>query len=147
MKTHGFHEDFSRSYDLKPGSNRKFGLVFAVAFLVYAGFVSWKGDGRIHPIAIALALCACFFLVLALFWPDILAPLNRLWLRFGLLLSTVTNFILLCLIFSLAVVPTSWMLRLFGKDPLRLRFEPEKESYWIARDPPGPEPKSMLQQF
>ncbi len=77
----------------------------------------------------------------------VLAPLNRAWARLGLVLHRLTNPLVMAVIFYLAVTPTALVLRLFGKDPLRRRFEPEAESYWIERRPPGPAPESMRHQF
>ena len=85
--------------------------------------------------------------MLGLIAPAILAPLNRGWTRLGLLLFKVVNPIVLGLIFLVTIVPIGLLLRAFGKDPLRLKFEPQAPSYWIPRDPPGPAPDSMPHQF
>ena len=69
------------------------------------------------------------------------------WLAFGLLLHQVLNPIVLALLFFGAVLPTGLVMRALGKDLLRLRLKPETDSYWIARQPPGPAPESMVDQF
>ena len=67
-----------------------------------------------------------------------LRPLNRLWLRFGLLLAAVVSPIVLALLFYLTIAPIGFMMRLAGKDPMRSRRDPNATSYWIRREPPGP---------
>ena len=59
----------------------------------------------------------------------------------------VVNPLVMGLLFYLTVTPTGLLMRLFGKDPLRLRFDPEAKSYWIERQPPGPAPETMRHQF
>ena len=75
-----------------------------------------------------------------------LHPLNRLWMRFGLLLHKVINPIVMGLLFYGTILPTGLVMRLRGKDLLRLKREPGAESYWIARTP-GPAPETMRDQF
>ena len=92
-------------------------------------------------------IVAAAFLAAALFRPALLAPLNRLWSRFGLLLGRVTNPIIMGLVFFLLITPMALILRLRGNDPLRLRLALHAKSYWIERTPPGPTPASMTEQF
>ena len=87
------------------------------------------------------------FLLLAALVPGVLAPANRLWTKFGLLLHHIVSPIALGILFFLVVTPTGLLMRLFGKDPLRLRFDPDADSYWIKRDPPGPAADSLKNQF
>ena len=87
------------------------------------------------------------FLTLAFLWTAPLAPLNRLWSKLGLLLFHIVSPVVLGLLFYLTVTPVGFLLRLFGKDPLRLRRDSAAKSYWILREPPGPAPKSMKHQF
>ena len=79
--------------------------------------------------------------------PSLLAPLNRLWMRFGLLLHKIVNPVVMGIIFVLTVVPIGLVMRMIGKDILHLRFDKQCDSYWIRRDPPGPSPESMDNQF
>lgn len=138
MTQHSLHEDLKRDEAPKSSSDRGFGLVFAVLFAII-GF--WPLLDGAAPRLWALAPAAAF---LALAWlaPRTLAPLNRLWTRFGLLLARVMNPLVLGLLFYGAVTPMGLVMRALGKDPLRRRFEPEAASYWIARRPAGPAPMS-----
>ena len=137
------HESFGRDEQVKGSSDRAFGLTFAVVFAVLAGFSAWRG-GSSWPYTLS---ASAVFALIALAAPRLLAPLNRMWLKFGLLLHTVTTPLILGLMFYLMFTPTALVLRLVGKDLLRLRADKEVASYWIERRPPGPAPESMPNQF
>ncbi len=138
-----FHEDFTRKDEIKSGSNRAFGVVFAVVFAII-GLFPLLGDGAVRVWAVAISLV---FLALALAAPRLLKPLNRLWFRFGMLLNMIVTPLVMALLFFVTVTPIALAMRLVGKDPLRLRFDPAAESYWIRRQPPGPDPETMRHQF
>lgn len=128
---------------MAPGSDRVFGLVMA-AVLGLISLFNWWHAGVWWPWTAAVA---ALFLAAALVYPPLLQPLNRAWFRFGLVLHAVINPIVMGLIFFLAVTPTGWIMRARGKDLLRLRREPDSDSYWIARHPPGPAPETLKDQF
>lgn len=121
------------------GSDRSFGLVFAVFFTLVALFPLIRGA---PPRWWALGVAAAFALV-ALTMPRLLHPLNRLWLAFGLLLHHIVSPIVMALMFYGAILPMALLLRVLGKDLLRLKRDPSAASYWIPREPPGP----MNKQF
>ena len=137
------HEDFSRRLIVKRTSDRTFGLVFVVVFAVIG---LWPLIGGLDPRWWALAIAAAFAAA-AILAPRVLAPANRLWHEIGVWLQRVVNPLILGLVFYLGVTPTGLIMRLFGKDPLRLKREPDAESYWIERRPPGPPPGTMPNQF
>lgn len=137
------HESFERDEEVKGSSDRAFGVTFAVVFAVLAGISVWRGGGSWLYTSCASAV----FALVALAAPGLLAPLNRLWLKFGLLLHKVTTPLILGLMFFLIVTPTALIMRLLGKDLLRLNGDKEAESYWIERRPPGPAPETMPNQF
>jgi hypothetical protein len=137
------HESYSRDDTVVGGSDRSFGLVMAVA-LALLSLLNWWHDGHSWRWTSGIA---GFFLLLVLFYPAALKPLNALWLKFGLLLHKVVNPIVMALVFFGAVLPTGFIMRALGKDLLRLRREPDANSYWIERRPPGPPPESMRDQF
>jgi hypothetical protein len=141
-----FHEDYRREHAVKVGSDRGFGLTMA-AVCVVIGIVIGIRSGAWATVAAALYGVAAIFLVLALLGPGWLTRVNRLWLRFGLLLNRIVSPLVLALLFYTTVTPTGLILRLFGKDPLHLKREPQATSYWIERTPPGPAPETMTQQF
>lgn len=86
-------------------------------------------------------------MVLTLVAPDYLAPLNRLWARFGALLHRIVSPVALAILFFIVVTPIALLMRILGKDPLRMRLDPNAKSYWIVRDPPGPKSESLKDQF
>jgi len=137
------HEQYTAREAATGSSDRGFGLVMAVALCVLAW---WKSEewGNTSIFLFGLAVC---FAAVALLSPGLLRPLNVIWSRLGLLLGTVLTPVVLLLIFVVGFLPTGVLLRLRGHRPLRLEFAPEKESYWIDRDPPGPEPGTMKRQF
>jgi len=75
--------------------------------------------------------------------PKVLAPLNKLWMKFGLLLHSIVNPLVMGLLFFLTITPIALFFRASGKDQLRLKLDPAARSYWIVREPPGPDPKTM----
>jgi hypothetical protein len=83
----------------------------------------------------------------ALARPALLAPINRLWTRFGLLLHHIVNPIVMGLMFYLAITPIGVLMRLLGKDPLKRRFDPAAATYWIQRQPGDPKSQTMINQF
>jgi hypothetical protein len=136
-------ESFERDETPHGSSDRSFGLVFTALFLVI-GLAPVLHDRPVRLWSIALA---AVFLAVALARPTLLAPLNRLWTRFGLLLHKIVNPIVMGAIFYLAITPFGVVMRLIGKDPLRRGFDRKAESYWIDRTPPGPPPQTMSNQF
>lgn len=137
-------EGLPRKHNINNGSSdRSFGLVFAAFFLIVGLLPLLHG----HALRIWALLMAAGFLVVAMIIPGILSPLNRLWTSFGLLLHRIVSPIALSILFYGIVTPTGLLMRLFGKDPLRLRPDKNAASYWIVRTPPGPEPESLKNQF
>ena len=90
---------------------------------------------------------AALFLVIAYTYPKVLAPLNLLWMKFGLLLHKIVTPVILGLLFFVTITPIGLLARACGKDFLRLRLDRGAKSYWIERTPPGPPPQSMKNQF
>ena len=135
------HEDFKR--ELPPGgpSDRNFGITFA-AFFALIGLAPLL---KHHPARWwAIAISAGFLLVSAAI-PSILRPANRAWMGLAHLLNRIVSPIVMAVVFVVAVLPTGLILRMLGKDPMRVKFDRNAGSYWIARPPSAPE--SMSRQF
>lgn len=136
-------ENSGHGHDIKPGSERSFGLVFAGFFAALAVYGALVGRPAVWLFT-GLAIC---FVIVALVRPAILAPLNRAWFRLGMLLARLIQPLVVGAVFFLVVTPIGLLLRALGKDVLRMRYDPAAESYWIKRDPPGPAPNTMDRQF
>lgn len=137
------HENLHHEHEAAGSSDRGFGMVFAGVFALAGAWpVARGGDPRLWAFAAAAA-----FLLAALVWPAVLRPLNRVWFRLGMVLHRVTNPVVLGLLFFGVIAPTGLVMRLFGRTPLALRIDRDARSYWIARDPPGPDPSTMSRQF
>ena len=125
------------------GSDRSFGVVFAAAFTVIALIPLLRGGApRWWSLAVAGG-----WLAAALLKPEWLAAGNRIWFRVRTLLHAIVSHVVLALLYYAVVTPTGLIVRALGRDPLRLRRDPQAVSYWIRRDPPGPEPAAMRDQF
>ena len=137
------HEDFSRQEGVKPSSDRSFGLIVATFFLI---ITFWP---LIHaePIRWWALGVAGVFAALALLWTAALAPLNKSWTKLGVLLYRIVSPVVMAFLFYVIVTPMGLLMRMLGKDTLRLRRDPGAASYWIHRTPPGPAPESMKNQF
>ncbi len=125
--------------DIKVSSNRSFGIVFFLLFLLIALYpLTYNGEIRIWSIIISL-----IFLFLGLLNSKILAPFNKLWFKFGLFLGKIISPVIMGIIFFLVVTPIGLIMRLLGKDVLNLRYN-KNRSYWIEKN--GPKSK-MKNQF
>jgi hypothetical protein len=143
IMTQSSHEVFVRDEKIVTGSDRSFGLVMALALAAVTALNAWH-SGKLWPWTGGLA---ALFVAAALLRPAVLHPLNLVWLRFGLLLHRVVNPVVMALLFYGTLLPTGLVMRLMGKDLLRLKRQPDADSYWIVRQPPGPSPETMRDQF
>jgi hypothetical protein len=141
--TQSSHEVFVRDEKIVTGSDRSFGLVMVLALAAVTALNAWH-SGKLWPWTGGVA---ALFVVAALLRPAVLHPLNLLWLRFGLLLHRIVNPVVMALLFYGTVLPTGLVMRVMGKDLLRLKRQPDADSYWIVRQPPGPSPDTMRDQF
>jgi len=129
--------------EIPSSSDRSFGLVFSIAFAVI-GF--WPLLNA-HSARYWALIVSCIFLLLAGFAPRVLRPLNMLWGWLGALLHRIVTPIVMYVVFFLGVTPVAWIMRALGNDPLRLGLDKNAKSYWIERQPAGPEPQTMTRQF
>ena len=112
---------------------RKFGLTMAGAFAVLGGILIW----RTSPVGPYLLGLAAFFLVTGLVTPRLLGPIEKLWMAMAERLSVVMTFILLTLTYYLLITPFAIVIRLSGKDLLKIRTK-NQDSYWRKVEPDGP---------
>jgi len=125
--------------DVKISSNKSFGIVFFVVFLI-TGLFPLINDQEIKVWSL---LASLIFLILGLINSKILTPLNKIWFKFGILLGKIVSPIVMALVFFLVVTPIAIFMKILKKDLLNLRYNNDK-SYWIEKN----EPKSkMKNQF
>ena len=137
------HENVDRSEIKRASSDRSFGFVFAAVFAIVAFWPLIKGSG---PQLGALALAA-LFLMIAVVRPRLLAPLNWLWFKVGVVLHHVVTPIVMGAIFVLGVLPTALIKGTRRGDPLRVDPRRRGKSNWVVRIPPGPSPDTMRHLF
>ena len=137
------HEDYSRAEPVEVASNRSFGVVFTVVFAIIGLWpIIRGGDPRMWALGVSGV-----FLLLTLVYPAALAPLNRVWAAFGLLLHKIVSPVVLGFVFFVVVTPTAFLMRVSGKRPLQLKFEPDARTYWVRREQTEPATETMKRQF
>ena len=115
----------------KISSNRSFGLLFFLVFFIIA---FWSFRGNYHQIKILPLCLSLIFLILGLINSSLLTPLNKLWYYLGIILGMVVSPIVMAIIFFLVVFPVGLIMRLLGKDLLKLKNNKNIKSYWINKD-------------
>ena len=116
-------------HKLKIGSNRSFGIIFFIVFLIIALWPILNSENiRVWSLIISI-----FFLFLGIFNSKLLTPLNKLWMKFGLLLGKIVSPVVMTVIFFGVVTPTGLVMRIFGKDILKLNKN-NNNSYRENRD-------------
>ena len=118
------------SKNIKISSNRSFGIVFFIFFLIVSIFPLFKDE----DIRIWAVIVAIIFLILGLLNSSVLSPLNKIWFKFGILLGNFISPIVMGLVFFTVLTPTAFIMRAFGKDLLNLKKN-NKKSYWIEKSP------------
>jgi len=125
--------------DIKIGSNRSFGIVFFIVFLLIAIYpLINQGELRIWSVLISL-----LFLILGIINSKILTPLNKAWFKFGIFLGKIISPIVMGVIFFLVVTPIAFLMRILKKDLLNLKYN-KNSSYWIEKTDPK---STMKNQF
>ena len=125
---------------VKISSNRSFGLVFFLVFLIIALWpLKYEEDIRLWSLALSI-----IFFILGVLNSKLLTPLNKLWFKFGIFLGTIVAPIVMALVYFLVVTPTGIFMRLLGKDLLKMSKVKNKSTYWIKCDK---QKSSMKKQF
>ena len=120
-------------------SNKNFGIVFSVVFLLIALYpLTQSKHIEIWSLSVSL-----IFLILGLINSRILTPLNKLWFKFGIFLGKIISPLIMGIIFFLVVTPTGLLMRFFGKDLLNLKYTKNK-SYWIEKKGPKSQMKNQF---
>ena len=125
---------------IKISTNRNFGLVFFIVFLIVSIWPLINGE----PVRIWSSIISLIFLILGLMNSKILTPLNKLWFKFGMILGAIVAPIVMGIVFFLIITPIGLFMKIIGKDLLKKKFDKKKTTYWIMRDKSI---STMKQQF
>ena len=131
------------SLDQKLPSNKNFGILFSFIFFIAALYFYINNFFYLFICSIVISLV---FLSISIFLPNLLSFFNKLWFRFGILLGRIISPVVLSLIFSFLIIPTALIIRLMGRDELRLKASDTK-TYWISRVNDKIKPDSFKNQF
>ena len=110
-------------------TNRSFGIVFFIVFFIVSLWPLLNND-QIRYWALFVSI---LFLLLGIINSKVLTPLNKIWFKFGILLGKIVSPVVLAIIFFLVVTPTGLIMRMLGKDLLKLKKNKNK-TYWIKKD-------------
>lgn len=151
------HEDLSRKDEIEGPSDRKFGFQVGGAFVVLSGVLliwyrvkhsTWVSEGGWGPWPWWTLAIGVLLLIAAALVPGILRLPNKAWMGLAAVMFVVVNPVVMFLLWVLMMTPMGWFARqVMRKDLLRMKLDPDASSYWIVRDPPGPTPASMKNQF
>jgi len=110
-------------------SNRSFGLLFFIVFLIIGLWPLKNGDN----LNLYFSITSLIFLILGLLNSKLLSPLNKIWIKFGEILGVIIAPIIMALVYFVILTPVSLVVRVFGKDILGLKFINKQQTYWINR--------------
>ena len=113
----------------KKSSNRSFGILFFIVFLILSLWPLKNGDN----LNLYFLITSGIFLILGALNSKLLTPLNKTWIKFGEILGLIIAPIVMALVYFVILTPVSLIVRLFGKDLLGLKFLKENKTYWIKR--------------
>lgn len=137
------HEDLRREDTTAAPSERKFGLTLGGVLALIAVIKAVERS----PWALVWGMLAVVLIASALLRPQLLSAPNQLWLKLGLLLHRIVNPIIMAVLFYGTILPVGLLMRVLGKDPLRLRLDKTAASYWLTRSDERPPSEAMRQQF
>ena len=142
------HESFTPQAKIKTASNRSFGLTMAAFFMILSLYAFWKSmTAPVVTWGMYTTIVSLLFFFTALFKAALLAPLNKVWTEFGLLLNKVTQPLFMFVLYFLVLTPFSIIFRKLAKKDLPMEFEPQKETYWIKKEAYASAKASMKNQF
>ncbi len=129
-------------------SDRSIGRLFGVVALVFSVWRShfWSGL-QIDAMVIAALLLGVVFLLAGQFSPQLLAPLNKLWMGLGALLGKIISPLVLFMLYVAVIVPAGLLRQWFAKPAIHRGKDPTLQSYWVLREPPGPKPETLNRPY
>lgn len=136
-----------RALDTSKRSLRSFGYVVGLVLLGIALFVLWRRDWAATSVVYGLGSIGGLLVVLGLVAPLILRPIYKVWMALALALGYVMTRVLLTTVFFLIMTPIGLLMRLFGKDPMHRRLDPDVASYWIEKTYPDESPRRLEKYY
>lgn len=118
---------------------RNFGFVMTVPLALIGAFLWWKGKGA-YPYLFG---ASAFFLVTGLLIPQVLRPIEKVWMKFAEIMGAIMSRVILTLAFFLMITPLGILLKIMGKDLLDLKLSDQRESYWVPVEQDGPSSRPM----
>ena len=130
--------------NIKLPANSKFGFFFTSVFALLSLYFIFVG---LNSTAYVMFAITVVFLLTTLIKADALLPLNKLWMKLGLLLGMIVNPIVLGIIFFGLFTPISLLMKLFRRDELRLKLVADRKSHWKERDIGDAQTNTFKHQF
>lgn len=132
--------EFKKNIEVDSGSNRNFGIVFSIVFLIIGIYpLGYGEDIQLWAMGVAI-----IFFLLSYLAPNILNYPNRIWFKLGLLLGAIVGPVIMTFVYVITVLPIGLTMRIIGKDLLKLKIDKKVKSYWIER---GESVSTMKNQF
>jgi hypothetical protein len=136
-----------RALDTSRRALRNFGLVVGGVFAGIAAIIAWRNGWTLTPWAVGLGGPALVLMALGLAAPRVLHPVYTVWMGLAVVLGFVMTRVILTAVFVGLVIPIGLVLRLVGKDLLRLKLDPEADSYWLPKEEADPAAERMTRYF
>ena len=129
--------------DIELPSNYKFGFFFTIIFILIGVYFLYE---KSITIAYIFFILAAAFLIITIIKAEVLLPLNKLWMRFGLMIGAIVSPIVLGIIFFGLFTPISLLMKVLGRDELRLKLF-KRQSHWKMRNKNNVQPNTFNDQF
>lgn len=140
------HETYGGLPQSEGPSERSFGLTVGSIFCAIAAGGFFFLEMRPWQASV-FAASGVFLTAFGFFKPSALRPLNFLWTKLGIFLGLIATPFVMFLIFCTVFTPFGVVMRAYGYDPMKMRRKKRVSSYWVEREPPGPDPSTMREQF
>ncbi len=122
-----------KAVDTSKKALRSFGWVVGGVLLLIAAIIWWRNDWTLTTAAYVLGGIGTVLTVLGLALPKVLLPVYRVWMALAVVLGFIMTRVILTIVYYLIMTPIGLLMRLFGKDPMQRRIDPEASSYWIKK--------------
>jgi hypothetical protein len=136
-----------RALDTSPRALRSFGLVVGGVFAGIAAVIAWRNGWMLTPWSVGLGGPGLVLILFGLAAPTLLHPVYKVWMGLAVVLGFVMTRVILTLVFVGLVIPIGLVLRLVGKDLLRLKLDASADSYWLPKEDAGPAAERMTRYY